>query len=362
MANQRNVIKSLLIVVVCITLIAYFQSVRAQTSLGRVALVVQFLDGSIEGKCIEIDKKPFTGYDVLSASGYSLITDISGSIGVAICKIGSEGCSADNCFCSMPNYWAYWHLGKDANGQDAWQYSNLGASNFIVSAGDVEGWRFGEGAPPAEKPAFEEICTSPTATATTPVSVPLPTHTSRPTVYAPSQPQSPTRWATAVIIGGATPTGNPSTATPTNAPPPPATLTPDATKIALESQNNPVIPTQTASTEQTPTATPVLAEENQPQPPIQSAVTTTAKQPKSNKRATASGEPVAGLEKSQAAPSGVSEQKPIQEQGESQAPADPGGLSKRVLALGGLAGLGSFAFLFTALTGGLLILYLIRRK
>lgn len=132
-------------------------------SPNRVGLVVAH-DGTVIKKCIEFSEEQISGYDVLERSGLALIPMVSGSMGVAICSINHRGCNypAEDCFCQCQGspcvYWSYWHL---VNGQ--WQYSSLGASNYYVRHGDVEGWVWGEGEyggsgqrPPAVR--FEDIC------------------------------------------------------------------------------------------------------------------------------------------------------------------------------------------------------------
>lgn len=228
----------------------------AQADLGRVGLVVQFGDGRLETRCISISQTPFSGYDVLLNSGYPLEVDFHPSLGAAICKIGGQGCSAQNCFCDTPNYWAYWHLGKNAQGQEVWQYSNIGASSYLVQNGAVEGWRYGPGQPPSQVVTFAEICPPPTATpsraasATSPPPsptrtaspsptptafswppTPSPSRTATPTSPAasPSPTPSPRREgpATAIIIG-ASPTPTQPSATPSPPPSPTPSSTPTA--------------------------------------------------------------------------------------------------------------------------------------
>lgn len=163
----------------------------------RAGLVVRFGNGSVWSGCITFSEPQITGLELLRRSGLSLITEEGGVYGGAVCKIGSDGCDFPytSCFCQCEGadclYWAYYHL---QNG--TWQYSNVGAGNYWVRPGDVEGWAWGSGTygvngalPPAV--TFDQVCPPPatntptplpTATWTpTPLSTPTPTRTSTPT-------------------------------------------------------------------------------------------------------------------------------------------------------------------------------------
>ncbi len=130
----------------------------------QIGLVIQFGDGTTVHRCIDGDG--LTGYDLLERSGFELVASFSGA-GAAICKIGGDGCPANNCFCEHPpNYWSYWHL---QNG--VWAYSPTGADSRSVPAGSVDGWKWGQGDPPPVIP-FEVICTTPPTAI--PTDTPLP--------------------------------------------------------------------------------------------------------------------------------------------------------------------------------------------
>ncbi len=155
----------------------------------RVGLVVVHGNGDVITQCVEFSEDEISGAEVLQRSGLDLSMDVAG-YGATICSIDSEGCSfpAESCFCqcqgSPCEYWSYWHA---ANGE--WDYSNLGASNYFVHNGDVEGWVWGEGVIGASADvtppqlSFDEICAvpatnTPTVTSTPVPPVPLPTPTS----------------------------------------------------------------------------------------------------------------------------------------------------------------------------------------
>jgi hypothetical protein len=147
----------------------------------RVGLVVQYGDGSVTTKCVEFDDSSITGYQLLKKAGLNPIVEHSG-MGVAVCKIKSNGCDypSEACFCECQGnpckYWVYHHL---KNG--SWHYSSLGASNYEVVDGDVEGWAWGEGSPTGglEPPiyTFDQICSviaTPTNTDIPPTATPIP--------------------------------------------------------------------------------------------------------------------------------------------------------------------------------------------
>jgi hypothetical protein len=263
----------------------------------RVGLVVQFLDGSIEKRCVTVEGDEIHGLDVLEQSGLAIEVEYSGTIGAAVCKIESDGCPADNCFCQMPNYWSYWHLQEDQNGGWRWMYSQLGASSYVVAPGEVEGWRYGAGQFPDEMPLFDEICTpdtpTPTATGTFTPSPTLtppgagasdPTRTPRPThtraVDGQSPPEPTGQGTTIIIPGGATDT---PTKSPTSVSSPvPAIQTPliSSTATVLATETPTVSPTQIVlpiETE-TPVVQPTAKEKRPAKKPTQTADGLPAKQ------------------------------------------------------------------------------------
>lgn len=118
----------------------------------RVALVVQFDDESILTNCIETNGQALNGQEVLQLSGLDLDLYYDANQEVAVCKVNGQGCEANACFCQFPDYWSYWHMQDDE-----WVYSGRGSSIYIVQPGAVEGWRWGDGAPPP-KISYEQIC------------------------------------------------------------------------------------------------------------------------------------------------------------------------------------------------------------
>lgn len=128
----------------------------------RAGLVIIHGDGSIATQCVAFPEESISGAELLARSGFDLSVEAS-SMGATICRIDGEGCAfpGEACFCQCQGspcvYWSYWRL---VEGE--WRYSNLGAGNTVIRAGDVDGWRWGAGAndqaeaPPAV--AFADIC------------------------------------------------------------------------------------------------------------------------------------------------------------------------------------------------------------
>ena len=128
----------------------------------QAGLVIVHGDGSVTTQCVAFAEESITGAELLVRSGLDVAMEAS-SMGATICRLDGEGCDYPqaSCFCQCEGspciYWSYWRLAADG-----WTYSNLGAGNSTVRAGDVDGWRWGEGtveraeAPPAL--TFADIC------------------------------------------------------------------------------------------------------------------------------------------------------------------------------------------------------------
>jgi hypothetical protein len=159
-----------------ILLAAFFASPlhsRAQ-SQNQAGLVIEFGDGSLYTGCTGFEAEGISGYDLLASSGLSLETAFDPSQGVAVCKIGSDGCPADDCFCQMPEYWSYWNW-LDGS----WSYAGSGSSTNQVGNGDVDGWSWGTGSPPPAVP-FSQLCAPPATPPPTETAAPSPTQSPEP--------------------------------------------------------------------------------------------------------------------------------------------------------------------------------------
>ena len=117
----------------------------------RAALVVTMPDGSTQQRCVNFIGTSISGFELLQSSGLQLETAFDPAMGPAVCQIEGQGCPSNDCFCSMPDYWSYWHID---NGE--WGYAAVGAGTFQVENGMLEGWSWGD-TPPIQT-SFEEIC------------------------------------------------------------------------------------------------------------------------------------------------------------------------------------------------------------
>jgi energy-coupling factor transport system substrate-specific component len=244
-------------------------SVQAQAPEdARAGIVIDFGDGAVHTACVDLGADgQATGEEVLTAAGFDVLIEYSAQ-GGAVCKIGAQGCNFpdQSCWCECISspcvYWAYNHL---QDGQ--WLYSTLGASSYMVHAGDVDGWAWGAGtiAQGAQPPVvtFDQICVPPTAT-------PAPTPTTTPTTAATAWVPWPTSTPTPTDAATPTPTWTPlptaaATAAPTIAP----TQTPTAIPAVTLQPTAPPTPGVTATPSTAPTSNspaPVLASTATPTP------------------------------------------------------------------------------------------------
>ncbi len=208
--------------------------IRAQQPT-RAGLVVEYGDGRIETFCVD------TG-DAFGVSAEELL--LSAPIEVqmfreygntAVCRIGGEGCPAEECYCAyagdapQSRLWLSYRL---RNG--AWQRpepAEVHLSRRRVFPGDVEAWVWGypgdghgQGAArPSRVVSFAEICaaatptTTPTATPTStdtpaPNDTPAPTDTQPPTATilpAPEEQSRPPEVNPPIVLPAASPTRQP---------------------------------------------------------------------------------------------------------------------------------------------------------
>lgn len=172
--GARSVVSAFYIALI-LTILLFPAPVAAQAE-HRAGLVIVHGDGSTVTQCIAFAEESISGAELLARSGFDLSIEAS-SMGATICRIDGEGCTfpGETCFCQCQGspcvYWSYWRLE-----QDEWRYSNLGAGNTVIHAGDVDGWRWGPGAvDKAEAPptiTLAEICEE-TPQAITPEPTPM---------------------------------------------------------------------------------------------------------------------------------------------------------------------------------------------
>jgi hypothetical protein len=118
----------------------------------RAGLAIFWGDNTLFTTCVSFTESSLTGLDLLQRSGLVLETATNPNQGTAVCKIGQVGNSSNDCFGSMPNYWAYWSLGTNG-----WEYSVIGADQSQVMDGSVNAWSWGSGNSPALI-TFQNIC------------------------------------------------------------------------------------------------------------------------------------------------------------------------------------------------------------
>lgn len=154
----------------------------------QVGLVIVHGDGDVVTQCIEFSEEELTGLELLGRSDLDYNVDASGMMGGAVCRIDNEGCTypQDDCFCQCESntsciFWSYWTK-KQA---DDWQFSGLGAANYKVKHGEIQGWVWGKGTigSSAQKPPdveFDDVCLPPPTNtpSPTPTATPQPTATS----------------------------------------------------------------------------------------------------------------------------------------------------------------------------------------
>lgn len=101
-----------------------------------VTVVVDFSDlgGTVQTGCAAGD--PATGRDALASAGFASQDSIPGMV----CAIDS---SPDPCPTTFDgSFWSYWH----AHPGDAWTSHLTGADTSAPVRGEVEGWRYNDGA------------------------------------------------------------------------------------------------------------------------------------------------------------------------------------------------------------------------
>ncbi len=219
---------------------------RAQGE-NQAGLVIQFADGSIKSYCIPFSGESITGLDLLLKTDLNVQVESYGGLGAEICKIGANGCDYPNEPCACRSYgpggvyWSYSHL---KNGK--WQISSVGVGSYKVRNGDIEGWAWSSGKPPAALPNLAEICGNaalqPQATRT-------------------RQAPTPTR-----VLPRPTATTALPTATATRKARPTATITVTSTVISAQPISTPQLPTPTSLSAPTNTPTAIISPTGTPPP------------------------------------------------------------------------------------------------
>ena len=96
-----------------------------------------------------------TGTDALGSAGFTVGRSSSG----ILCSINGR---PDPCRATATAYWSYWQAARSSDGGYApWTYASLGADSYQPRLGDAEGWAFGAGNPPAQRPPDGARASSP---------------------------------------------------------------------------------------------------------------------------------------------------------------------------------------------------------
>jgi hypothetical protein len=219
-------------------------------------LVIRHGDGQVVISYIEFTEPEITGLELLMRSGASVTLASFGSLGVAVCAIGSEGCPADDCFCksysSPAFYWHYYSLQEDGS----WVLHPVGPSSRRVRDGDVDGWAWTSGDSGLPQTSIEDIAArfgvqrSPETGLHAPVTTPTEIPSVPPASTASSTPgPSPESTSAQVATLDSTPVAQLTAA------PSPQSRTPQAVQPSTSERNS----SAPASSSSPPPPTPVLA-------------------------------------------------------------------------------------------------------
>ncbi len=121
-------------------LLILVQGGSAQTMENEAAVVISFGEGQVIVRRVPFSGDAITGLELLQRSGLDLATNQG-----MVCRMGGVGCPAEICWCQCDLakppclYWRYFHLQE---GQ--WRYSGVGAGQYLVKPGGVEGWAWGD--------------------------------------------------------------------------------------------------------------------------------------------------------------------------------------------------------------------------
>ena len=158
----------------------------AHAAVHRAGLVIEHASGRLVTRCVTFVEDQISGFALIQRSGLSYQAQSYGSMGQAICQLDGEPSPVPaNCLGAGP-YWQYLHRAGSR-----WVPSQLGASEWILRNGDMDGWLYSDRAGQM-LPAWtvEQICAPPPRpTASTPTASTVPP-TAAPTPF-PSPSSSP---------------------------------------------------------------------------------------------------------------------------------------------------------------------------
>jgi hypothetical protein len=140
-----TIVTSLAVVIACAAVGPVPAALGQTTSRAVVIVDMGTLGGGVHTSVIQFSGS-VTGLEALQLAGASPGTVSYGALGEAVCTLYGRGDDPASC----PHGWVY---SRAVGGATGWTQSGFGASNTTVHDGDVEGWRYGGGAPP-----FSSFC------------------------------------------------------------------------------------------------------------------------------------------------------------------------------------------------------------
>jgi hypothetical protein len=129
----------------------------AHAAVHRAGLVIEHASGRLVTRCVTFVEDQISGFALIQRSGLSYQAQSYGSMGQAICQLDGEPSPVPaNCLGTGP-YWQYLHRAGTR-----WVPSQLGASEWVLHDGDMDGWHYTDRAGQT-LPALtvEQICAPP---------------------------------------------------------------------------------------------------------------------------------------------------------------------------------------------------------
>jgi hypothetical protein len=170
----------------------------AHAAVHRAGLVIEHASGRLVTRCVTFMEDHISGFALIQRSGLSYQAQSYGSMGQAICQFDGEPSPVPaNCLGTGP-YWQYLHRAGTR-----WVPSQLGASEWILHDGDMDGWHYTDRAGQS-LPAFtvEQICAPP--------SRPAASTSSGSTLQPTAAPTSSPSLSSSPVLRGAVPTVRPT--------------------------------------------------------------------------------------------------------------------------------------------------------
>jgi len=179
----------------------------AHAAVHRAGLVIEHASGRLVTRCVTFVEDQISGFALIQRSGLSDQAQSYGSMGQAVGQHDGEPSPVPaNCLGTGP-YWQYLHRAGTR-----WVPSQLGASEWILRDGDMDGWHYSDRAGQM-LPALtvEQICAPPPRpTASTPTASTVPP-TAAPTPFP--SPSSSTDLRTPIATATPRPSPRPPSST-----------------------------------------------------------------------------------------------------------------------------------------------------